>query len=347
MALFVGAALGFISSAFLLSGDDYGKVNILILLALFVALPVVGAIVSILSLAVREPRLVTSIKARILFLGEHLQIGHSEKVQKLTILYHGQYAGVGWAAGSIAALFLLLLFTDMHFVWRSTLLTPEVILPVLQAVSVPWMFWESAQPTQELLAVTQDSRLTTVTSEAEQFSKWWPFVLACQLCYALLLRLLVMGLIQLRITQASCASNKPLSQTVPSATSTMPLDAVHHLPKKFLVVNWAGFTSDILEQLTAVIGHQTIINEGPLADESVSDTTTIDNKLAKVVLVKAWEPPLQELKDYLDNNMGFIYPVEIQQDKVAAPGRQHLQEWQRFISNSESWLIFIRESDIV
>lgn len=337
-ALVAGTALGFLCSVFLLAGDQYGQVNILILLGLFVAIPVLGALLSILPLTTKEPHFIEQLKSRFVFLLGNSPVGYDEKVKRLIVLYHGQYAGVGLAIGSILALLLLLVFTDMHFVWRSTLLTPEVLLPMLEIIALPWYFWQAAQPSMELLAASQDSRLTLHTGEAMPFSNWWPFIMACQLFYALSLRVCLMGYLRLRILrtlkkkQTQSNFNSSVCNVVSSSSSTTSL------PKEFLLVNWAGFPETVLNQLPPNLKDQPMINAGPLADETASHNEA-DSKL--VILVKAWEPPLQELKDYINDKQGLICPVELQCDVIAAPKPRHLDEWQRFVATTSQWTLYV------
>ncbi|MCC2604669.1 DUF2868 domain-containing protein [Planctobacterium marinum] len=337
-ALMAGIALGFLCSVFLLAGDQYGQVNILILLGLFVGVPVLGALLSILPLTLKEPLVIEQLKTRFVFLLGKSPVGVDDKVRKLVVLYHGQYAGVGLAVGSILALLLLLVFTDMHFVWRSTLLTPEVLLPLLEFIALPWYFWESAQPTMALLASSQDSRLLVHTGEAMPFSDWWPFIMACQLCYALLLRILMMGYLRLRIKNAVAKPNLRANVGPTEQMQASSSKWTKTLPHEFTVVNWAGFSASVLEQLSPRLQQQPVINAGPLADET---TSLSKDNINLLVLVKAWEPPLEELKDYLDGNAGLICPVELQSDVIAPPKPQHLDEWQRFVATTPQWTLYV------
>lgn len=345
-ALFAGFGFGFLSSVFLLGGDQYGQVNILILLGLFVGVPVLGVLLSILPLTIAEPQVIHDVKAKLLSLWGDPPGGYNERIDRLVVLYHGQYAGVGLGLGSVFALTLLLVFTDMYFVWRSTLLTPELLFPILQAISLPWVFWDSAQPSIELLASTQDSRLHVDAGQTVDFKKWWPFIIACQLCYAFLLRLLVMAFLRLRILNKLSQQEKKqnsgeLEKMIGSTSSSKP---VHVLPKDFTVVNWAGFSGATLEQLQVVKGQRPVITAGPLAPDTYlqeSDLTTF-----KLILVKAWEPPLQELKDYLDDHRGGVYPIEMHHKTVCNPKKQHIDEWQRFVSMQPGWSVFIEEASL-
>ena len=346
--LFTGAALGFLLSLSLLSGDQYGQVNILWLLVLFVVIPVISALLSILPLSLKEPTAVAKVKAKLLFMGGPLPRYRSRdehQINKLNLIYHGQYAGIGWAVGSILALMLLLLFTDMNFVWRSTLLTPEHLLPVLQNIALPWFFWEAAQPTETLLTNTQNSRLAIDVDSARHFAKWWPFILACQLFYSFILRITIMGFVFFRINialQRTTKGHKP--KPVTPQRSAPPLStATLTLPEEFIVINWGGFSQEVIAQLSTNINQQPLIKAGPLAGGDILQQNS--NSKTKLILVKAWEPPLHELKDYLDDHQGYVYPIELQQDKVTIPSTRHMDEWQRFVSTCDNWCVYIEESE--
>ncbi|WP_338294694.1 DUF2868 domain-containing protein [Planctobacterium marinum] len=341
--LFLGVVLGFLGSIFFLSGDQYGQVNILVLLGLFVGVPVLGGLLSLLPLVNLEPPAVHQFKARLFtFWGRPIH-HNDERLDKLSVLYHGQYVGVGFGLGSLLALLLLLVFTDMHFVWRSTLLTPQLLLPVLQVLSLPWFFWQSAQPTMELLTATQDSRLTVDAARALDFKKWWPFVMACQLCYGFILRLVMMAIIRWRIAAVIKMSNKREAKRHRHVATTKSFsNTTNQLPDKVVVLNWASFADATLTQLNDVIKKHPVITAGPFS----SKQSSLDTSSHYLVLVKAWEPPLQELKDYLQHCKGVIYPVELQREKVSKPKPHHLQEWQRFTETLQDWAVYVEEETL-
>lgn len=349
IACYIGCAIGFVLSVALLQGDEAGRVNILFLMLLFVLLPIAGTILLIISLLGKQVTSLQKFKAAILLPGIKLGAAPaSSHIERLTIIYHSQYAAVGWALGSVLALLLLLLFTDINFVWRSTLLSPENLLPVLQWVAFPWYFWEAAQPSMSLLSATQDSRLVAHQEVSIAFGQWWPFILASQLFYAFMLRLLAMGLLHLNIERLykSQAQYQPLPGQSRKVRETLPQKpVVNALPGEFIVVNWAGLSQDILNMLDPAIINKTIYRAGPLANEESVDALLPANK-AQLILVKAWEPPLEELRDYLLDKTGLIFPVEMKSTQVIALQSGHAEEWNRFIADLPNWSIYANEEQV-
>ncbi len=339
---FVGFGLGFIISLPFLSGNEEGQVNILILLLLFVGLPLFGLVLSSVSLLKQESDTIQRIKATVLFLGDRRLRHFSEPINRLLLLYHGQYGAVGWALGSVSALMLLLVFTDINFVWRSTVLSPETLLPVLNLIAVPWFFWESAQPSMALLSATQDSRLTGHDGAATVFGQWWPFIIACQLFYSFLLRVVAMLALnfQIRFKLASQAQSRTATfKSQAAATSSLDPALVHEMPEQYNLVNWAGFPKDIIAQLEPMVATNKVYAAGPLATRADQEEL-IGQGIPQVILVKAWEAPLEELGDYLQGKTGRIFPIEIRAGIVASPQTRHLDEWIRFVSKTPGWLVY-------
>lgn len=343
----MGIAFGFLVSLPLLSGNESGQVNILFLLLLFVGIPLVSLVILIGSVFKKEPLVVQHIKKACLFFGQQSSFQASENMNRLLLLYHGQYCAIGWALGSLSALMLLLLFTDINFVWRSTLLSPETLLPALTWIASPWYFWESAQPSLALLNATQDSRLTDHDGTTVAFGQWWPFIIACQLFYALLLRSMAMLIVYLKIGRALSYQKKRNDTHVTKPhnhTKQAKTEVVSTLPRDYVVVNWAKLDIDTLNQLEPLISLKQVFSAGPLATEEQNNQAQAQNK-PQVILVKAWEPPLEELKDYLLAKNGVLFPVEIKGNQVTDLKPSQIEEWCRFIATTPNWSVFVKEDD--
>ncbi len=343
-----GMLLGFLLSFFLLNGDEQGRVNLFYLLLVFLIIPLLGLIVSLFSLAsgrgVNLARMVSNLSFLGLPQSSVLRQLRQRHLDKHWFFLQSQYAMLAYSLAGIITLLLLLLATDINFVWRSTILTADDIYPFLKVVASPWWFWETAQPTMTLLERTQDSRLLQIYDTPASLALWWPFILATQIFYTFVLRgglLLASRLIIKRRMERDF--EQQLHQRILKNKRRQPeqftLSEIHHqLPQHYAVVNWSALPDDIVSQLDITRGQSTLV-AGPLAseEEQLQAEQYPDSKL---VLVKAWEPPLGELQDFLKQGQGLLYPVNYHKRAICDADSTHLDEWRRFCSELENWQLF-------
>ena len=344
----VGAALGLLLSYSALSGDTQGRVNLLYLLTIFVFFPGLSIVVSLSSLlwsrGLNLGRIVRLLpfwgadSRRFLTRMDHMQLS------KYWLFMQSQAAAVAYAAGSLLVFLGLLVATDVNFVWRSTVLQPKDLQPVLKVIALPWWFWEAAQPTESLLRETFDSRLAKRYDTATNFTLWWPFVLAALTFYALILRGLCFIAarkilldkiskdqeLKLRASR-SRPSHNPSSVTLPSVISELP-DAYH-------IANWANFDASLIKTLPGLNHDMPTTLIGPLLETSPEQHSWYDD--FQVLLVKAWEPPMGELQDKLADSQGVIFPVDIRREEGVGPKVAHLDEWRRFSSELSGWQVYL------
>ena len=337
----VSFLIGLILTLGVLNGDDSGRVNLLYLLIILLFVPLLGAALSVGSLftakGINFARLCSYIPLWTIAQQHYLHKIRQFSIDKPWFFLQSQAAALAYSTGSLLMFMILLLTTDVNFVWRSTLLNAEQLLPLLTLIAKPWFFWDAAQPSLALLQLTQDSRLTQVYSDVSEFKQWWAFILATQLTYAFFLRgiLLVAAKIWLQqransdieqrlrmkqYKQAKCQSHSP---TLAVVTNKLPTD--------YALNNWAGLSTDKLSQLSIQPTHalpNTCIDDQPF------------NGL-QLLLVKAWEPPMGELYDYMVQNQGLLFPINYATDKLTAPEIKHLAEWQRFAVNLPNWDIYL------
>ena len=107
--------------------------------------------------------------------------------------------------GALGAAFFLISFSDLAFVWSTTLaISNETFHQLVTTLSTPWStFFPNAVPGPELVANSRYYRLdegslagTAATSPqlAIELGQWWPFLIAAITCYGLLPRLLTLGI---------------------------------------------------------------------------------------------------------------------------------------------------------
>ncbi len=350
--VFAGGFLGLILSWSVLSGDDSGRVNLFYLLVVYLLFPIFSLLISCMTLVfgkgVNLARIVSGFPVWFSHRRSLLRKIHQYKIEKYWLFFQSQLSALAYSVASLFVLFLLLLATDINFVWRSTLLSAEDIYPLLQAVAAPWTFWDKAQPSFALLEATRDSRLDVLSGgKAVNYGLWWQFVLAVQLFYCVILRgvLLLFSFLWIRkkiVNDIEVKLCEALSRNDKDTTALLSYkELIFKLPDGLMINNWAGIDLTLINEiLVSQPSSDNLIKAGPLATE-------VEQRIAErwqgkqLVVVKSWEPPMGELMDFLENGKGFIFPVDYSETSVKPVKLMHLQEWRRFINNMNSWDVFI------
>lgn len=209
--VFFGLIAGFLVGYGVLIGDAQGRVNLLLLLILFAFLPVLGLLLSLVPLLTGSRKGLAGWILELPILPRHLaaeviKLGISGS-RKSWLFYQTQLLTLSFAGGGLLVYLLLLLGSDISFVWRSTLLEASDVLPVLNALAVPWWFWPEAQPSLELLQQTQDFRLSSQSTEAPVLGQWWKYIFAAQCTYNLLPRTLMLVISKSRYLRTNSADS--------------------------------------------------------------------------------------------------------------------------------------------
>ena len=351
----VGLISGFLLSYGVLGSDARGQVNLLFLLLLFVFVPVATLVLSLallikgggkglagwlldLPLWPKGPLLVLP------RLGAH----HSLQAW---LFYQTQVLSLSFALACLLLYLLLLLGSDLSFVWRSTLLESRDLLPVLRAIALPWAFWSEAQPSLDLLQQTRDFRSDLQGPSQAQVGLWWKYIFAAQLCYNLLPRSAMLLLARRRYlrrlhepTPADVFANQPQRQA--EAASPPPLaEMVDSVTAPYQLLDWAGVPAACRDGVQASLGQaEKIAAIGPVqpSPDNLSPTHSV------VVLVKSWEPPLAELADRLAGITTeadkLVLPLDWSEAGIRAPRQSHLEEWRRFVATLPGWKLLSLEA---
>jgi len=353
MIALIAFILGLLASVAALSGDEYGRVNLLLSLFLFALLPAFGLLATAVFLSLGRRSGIAALLVELRVTPKRFaallarQGGAAQRQRILFSLSQGWL--LSFVAGNLLGFALMLLAMDISFVWRSTLLEASDLLPVLDFVAMPWSFWSAAQPSLEMLSQTQDFRLQGSPNDANYVGQWWRFLLAAQLCYSLLPRTLLWLIAKNRLMRKTktlstelnqnVAAKKPISEIDKLAESVteMPVDSIlfdlAHTPDSLL--------SDIGERLQVATIHRT-----PVDLHSQLQRVDNANSPALVVLVRSWEPPLAELADSLREELTaeqqsnlFIAPIDWvsasqKNERLVEPQVAHTQEWRRFCASA-------------
>lgn len=342
-----GFILGLFLSWGLLSGDQQGRVNVLQLVAIYIFLPIISLLFSSISLLIGKSwnfaKLITLIP---LWSGNQrsdllrlLQKPHA----KLIFFYQSQLAALSFSLASLIVLFLLLISSDVNFIWRSTLLSAEQIYWLLEWLATPWQFWPSAQPNLELLQTTQDTRLIMHKTVNNNFGAWWQFILAAQIFYAFLLRFVsILGckfyskVINKQPQEIKLVRSKPSKAGVIEVSELAPV--VNQVDSGFALTNWGGLKQQLLQKIQKKLQatKRSELSAGPLASHAEQMVAERWQE-TQLLIVKGWEPPLAELADFMQNGKGYLLPLDWSDDGIQPLSKTHLDEWRRFILQLPSW----------
>lgn len=348
----LGFLAGFLTGYGVLSGDAQGRVNLLYVLMLFAFLPVLALLLSLLLwLSGSSKGLVRGLFELPLlpkhFAAEVMALAATGS-RKAWLLYQTQCVMLCFAGGGVLVYFILLLGSDISFVWRSTLLEANDLLPLLNTLALPWLFWPEAQPGLELLQQTQDFRLGSQSTDAPVPGQWWKFILAAQLTYNLLPRSLMLLITRYHyLHQIEHYANQDTKGHASTRLNTgqderQLVPIVYSASTPYILLNWAN-APEVCQQLVESqlgVPHNTLTTD-PRAIPDQVEAEWLSH--AVVVLVKSWEPPLAELGDYLLTipNSGaaqrYLLPLDWTEQQVVPIRPNHLDEWRRFCSTLPGW----------
>ena len=307
-------------------------------------------------------------------------------IHKWAILRWSQLFAVGFQVAALGAAFSLILFTDLAFGWSTTLTSGDPIEDaatvhrLTSTLATPWAWAiESADPSIDLILESRFFRAaeTTLTSrQAARLGAWWPFIIMTLLVYGLLPRGLTFMVARARLN-AACRltlSALPglssvlhrLHQARVQTTSDEPEERPTTAPQpdgppidRFasgrigITINWSDVpvTPDANEQTFGPLpvhvagGSAPVDNDRQLA-ETIAAELPPDTGVA--LLVKAWEPPLMELVDFLrllrnalpDRTPIMVFPLGVEAEDALTGGTPDQSAvWRRKIDSiGDPWV---------
>ena len=355
----LGLCCGFLAAYGVLAGDDEGRVNLLFLLLLFAFLPVAGLLLSIFLLVKGGGKGLAGWILEIPLWPRHLTLALSRlgltHGRELWLFYQTQIFVVSFSVGCLLLYLLLLLGSDITFVWRSTLLEPDDLLPTLQAIGIPWRFWPGAQASLALIEQTRDFRLESQGMSQPAVGLWWKYILATQLVYNLLPRSLMLLVARqkyrarLQPNSVPQAQNSQPQPTAAISDENLLARLTRSIVLPYTLLDWADISPICYERIQQLLGDAAEIHPiGPLRHQLATHST--DNH-SLIVLVKSWEPPLAQLADRLkdiDSNADkLILPLDWNDTGIRQPTPAHLDEWRRFAATlPNSWQVLQLETSI-
>jgi hypothetical protein len=301
-------------------------------------------------------------------------------VERWLWLSASQAFGVSFHAGALATALALVAFTDLAFGWSTTLdLDARTLHRVTTALAWPFAgVLPDSVPSAALIEATQFFRGPgAVPHHPTGSAPWWRFVAACMVCYALLPRMLLLVVARGRLAAAvrRAFARQPgvfalrdrlesrLVETTADTPEAPPAErraraqAAASAPAPGTpcsVLAWAGFPLDVETSLACaglVASSVARAGEGALAADAaaIESLRRAPEAQAIAVLVKAWEPPLGELLDFLralrsalgDGRLVALVPIA--RDAAGAPATPDaasLAIWRRAAEHSgDPWLV--------
>lgn len=334
-ALMLGMVMGLLTMLGLLSYSGEQPINLLWLLLLFVALPLVLLMVSWALLVVgvslpspwqRLPKL-KSLQAQALL-----------PPARFYLQWLNQWLGLGYSLGGLLLFIVLVVGQDLAFGWASTLqITAPELQHLTQVLSAPWNAWLSAaHPSQELIEQSQFYRWQENRDyiDPRLLSQWWPFVAMMIVTYGLLPRvvsLLVSHLCLKRSVSAHWPRTPALSEWRAQVLASQQARSEH-----------ARHVVNVSELKPPHIGWRLSSQDHPLIAHtlglgSLDDDDALMQSIGPqgrhvTVWVKAYESPQAELTDLLSacHQQSMTLVVFSQQTITDA---QYIS-WERFCEHS-------------
>lgn len=351
----IALTLGLLASVAVLSGDDFGRVNLLYSLSLFALLPSIGLVVTLLLLFLGRRSGIAALLIELPLAPKTLTsllFTQRGGVRRQTALFSlSQSLVLAFATGNLSGFVLMLLATDVSFVWRSTLLDAATLFPILDTLASPWRWWQAAQPSLEMLNQTQDYRLQGASLEGNYVGQWWQYLLAAQLCYSIVPRALLWLFANNKFKRAAQLQdseqdpNHQLAVVTPAPESDKLAASVSVIPANAVLFDCAHTSDALLSKIEKSLRVSASVKI-PESFDFKLDGISPTSKSPLVIVVRSWEPPLAELADSIlaaftaeQRHNLFIAPIDWesnqhQGDYLIQPTVAHTQEWRRFCESA-------------
>ena len=351
----IALTLGLLASVAVLSGDVFGRVILLYALSLFALLPSIGLVVTLLLLFLGRRSGIAALLIELPLAPKTLTSllpTQRSGVRRQTALFSlSQSLVLAFATGNLSGFVMMLLATDVSFVWRSTLLDAATLFPILDTLASPWRWWQAAQPSLEMLNQTQDFRLQGASLEGNYVGQWWQYLLAAQLCYSIVPRALLWLFANNKFKRAAQLQDSEqdpshqLAVVTPAPESDKLAASVSVIPANAVLFDCAHTSDALLSKIEKSL-RVSASYKAPTSFDFTLDGISPTSTPSFVVVVRSWEPPLAELADSIlaaftaeQRQNLFIAPIDWesnqhQGDHLIQPTVAHTQEWRRFCESA-------------
>ncbi|MFU8763126.1 MAG: DUF2868 domain-containing protein [Haliea sp.] len=339
LARLLALLAGFAAMAGFLLGSERALVNVFLFLAVFVLLQFLLSLFAAVMMwrTVRGyvPMTLPLHPGRWIVqrsLPDRRTLREAQPVLRMLFLRYGQELGALFTVGAALAFLLVPALGEFSFVWGSTF-NPGAgfVQGLAETLALPWSSWlPLATVPPEIVANSRFHPATVALdrSDIDSMRGWWFFLWACLLVYALLPRLLLWLLSRLFFRrllahsflhypgaeQVLARMQAPLVRTRATDPASTPTAAemepaplgIAAADASLLVLDYggalgAGGPADFEELMTVPSTQVVLVGAATLQDDldRLTDLPVAASEQLLLV-VKAWEPPLAELRDLLE-----------------------------------------------
>jgi|AntAceMinimDraft_5_1070358.scaffolds.fasta_scaffold00211_3 hypothetical protein len=280
-----------------------------------------------------------------------------QSVIRILALRYSQEMGLIFSLGAILAFFVVLLLSGFGFVWGSTFgMTEDVVKVLVDSVSAPWAgAVSSAVVSNDIIVASQFQQGVTRFGNAEIMvtRRWWPFLIMSMSVYALLPRVVLWWLTKIFYRRGMRLSllSTPGAERILSRMKTphvttegesslasgepAPMQAARDTDK--VVIDWAGALAfcdrDEFDDLRLVPAERVrVAGTGSLSEDlACAQWVSGLEPQQLLVVVKAWEPPMADLQDFIARTSGVtrctlcLLPLNSRATKEAS-----IRDWRAF-----------------
>ena len=248
------------------------------------------------------------------------------------IIRRSQWIALGFSVGLLVALLGMVVTKDIAFAWSTTLMiSPDAFREFLSWVALPWRGWlPEAVPSPELIAQSRYFHLgghltPSMVANAAMLGAWWKFLAMATLFYAIGLRIVMIVIAEwgyrralrrailsldgiqtlLRdLQELLITTQTPARETKPEATELSKTSQQTRLKNHYdLLIGWALETPQlqvIAEHFGITAPHIKEAGGGRSLEEDRQLLAEITEGREILLIVKAWEPPMMEVIDFIE-----------------------------------------------
>ena len=313
-------------------------------------------------------------------------------VDRWITVHSSQTFAVFFNLGALASALYLVAFSDLAFSWSTTLQVEAVEAQRwTDVLSAPWAtFFADARPSSQLIESTRYFRLQEGSFPSAVspvgLGGWWPFLIMCMAVYGLVPRALTWFVARQRFGAALRRSflnlpgtadvlarlNSELVETGAEGEELRATESESRMGRAETAADLAGQSVVVIDWSDSVpdeeLGRSWLVKEASLMaaswhaaggglapeqdHETIGTVAERDTASTVVVLVKAWEPPMAELLDFLGELRARtprerpILVTPVGQDtsgstQIAEPG--DVDVWRQTIARTgDPWLRVLR-----
>jgi hypothetical protein len=305
-----------------------------------------------------------------------------ESVRRWMFVRWSHTAATAFFVAALVTAMTMVVFTDLAFGWSTTLdVQARSVHALAVAMASPWAtFWPAAVPDADLVESSRFFRLGAPresTDAAVALGQWWMFLVATLVTYGLVPRVISLMIARLRVSSAvrsaltettqarallqrlkaprvetaRADSTQELSSAQPSGSGTeSPVLLSTGSAGAGSVVNWSAVPiSDA--SLAQLFGVSEIAHAGSgldLAREEVLVDSLVKLGGPVRVVVKAWEPPVLDLVDFLESIdergkcVVEVFPVRVREGAQAPATPDDMQVWTLALESCKAALVTLK-----